>query len=185
MGFRVKLLTRTTTGWFPSGLSRSPRRGALQELLRKAELNGDVDCLREGVRVLALRSWKSRWRSTSVLNATSYALCKIQERMLRIKDSMEIEDAAGQRVAMVKKALITPVRERWVVNVADGPDLEVQGNILDHEYTIGDGRDKSVEVSKKWFRVADPYGVQIGQGQNGALVLAVTVAIDEMAHPGR
>jgi len=105
VGFRVKLLTRTTTGWFPSGLSRSPRRGALQELLRKAELNGDVDCLREGVRVLALRSWKSRWRSTSVLNATSYALCKIQERMLRIKDSMEIEDAAGQRVA-----LITPVR---------------------------------------------------------------------------
>jgi uncharacterized protein YxjI len=77
-------------------------------LLRKAELNGDVDFLREGVRVLAQRSWKSRWRSTSVLNATSYELCKIQERMLRIKDSMEIEDAAGQRVAMVKKALITP-----------------------------------------------------------------------------
>ena len=28
-------------------------RMALQELLRKAELNGDVDFLREGVRVLA------------------------------------------------------------------------------------------------------------------------------------
>ena len=105
--------------------------------------------------------------------------------MLRIKDSMEIEDAAGQRVAMVKKAFITPVRERWVVNVADGPDLEVQGNILDHEYTIGDGRDKSVEVSKKWFRVADTYGVQIEQGQNDALGLALRVAIDEMARPGR
>src|SRR5262249_7917389 len=75
-------------------------------------------------------------------------LCKIQERMLRIKDSMEIEDANGQRVAMVKKALITPLRERWVVNVADGPDLEVQGNIVDHEYNIGEGRDKVAEVSK-------------------------------------
>ncbi|HEY1297370.1 MAG TPA: LURP-one-related family protein [Chloroflexota bacterium] len=112
-------------------------------------------------------------------------LCKIQERMLRIKDSMEIEDAGGQRMAMVKKALITPLRERWVVNVADGPDLEVQGNIVDHEYTIGEGRDKVAEVSKKWFRVADTYGVQIEQGQNDALILAVTVAIDEMAHPGR
>jgi hypothetical protein len=63
------------------------------------------------------------------------------------------------------------------VNVADGPDLEVQGNILDHEYTIGEGRDKIAEVSKKWFRVADTYGVQIEQGQNDALVLAVTVAM--------
>jgi len=112
-------------------------------------------------------------------------LYKIQERMLRIKDSMEIEDAAGRRAAMVKKALITPLRERWSVNVADGPDLEVQGNILDHEYNIGEGRDKIAEVSKKWFRIADTYGVQIEPGQDEALILAVTVALDEMAHPGR
>jgi uncharacterized protein YxjI len=112
-------------------------------------------------------------------------LYKIQERMLRVKDSMEIEDAGGQRAAMVKKALITPVRERWVVNVRGGPDLEVQGNILDHEYTIGEGRDKVAEVSKKWFRVADTYGVEIDEGHDEALILAVTVVIDEMAHPGR
>jgi uncharacterized protein YxjI len=112
-------------------------------------------------------------------------LYKIQERMLRVKDSMEIEDAGGQRVAMVKKALITPVRERWVVNVRGGPDLEVQGNILDHEYSIGEGRDKVAEVSKKWFRVADTYGVEVEQGQDDALILAVTVVIDEMAHEGR
>jgi len=110
---------------------------------------------------------------------------KIQERMLRVKDSMEVEDPSGRRVAMVKKALITPIRERWTVNVADGPDLEVQGNILDHEYAIGEGRDKVAEVSKKWFRVADTYGVQIEQGQNDVLILAVAVCIDEMAHPER
>ena len=111
--------------------------------------------------------------------------CKIQERMMRVKDSMEIEGPGGQRMAMVKKALITPVRERWVVNVGNGPDLEVQGNILDHEYTIGEGRDKIAEVSKKWFRIADTYGVEIAQGQNDALLLAVTVAVDMMAHPER
>ena len=37
-------------------------------------------------------------------------LAKIKERALRVKDSMEIEDADGHRIAMVKKALIaTPV----------------------------------------------------------------------------
>jgi uncharacterized protein YxjI len=127
-----------------------------------------------------------RLRQTLIFeDAGGQELCKIQERVLRIKDSMEIEDPGGQRIAMVKKALITPLRERWVVNMADGPDLEVQGNILDHEYTIGEGRDKIAEVSKKWFRIADTYGVEIAPGQNDALILAVTVAIDQMAHPGR
>ena len=114
-----------------------------------------------------------------------HELCKIQERMLRVKDTMEIEDAAGHDVATVKKALITPLRERWSVKVANGPDLDVQGNLLDHEYTIGEGRSKVAEVSKKWFRVADSYGVEIEPGQNDVVILAVTAAIDQMAHPGR
>ena len=67
-------------------------------------------------------------------NRDGHELRKIQKRMLRVKDSMEIEYAGGKRAAMVKKALITPVRERWTVKVADGPEiLKVQGNILDHE----------------------------------------------------
>ena len=82
---------------------------------------------------------------------------------------------------MVKKALITPLRERMSVDVDGGPDLEVKGNIVDHEYTIeGDGG-KVAEVSKRWFRVRDTYGIEIAAGENDALILAATVCIDEMA----
>ena len=108
-------------------------------------------------------------------------LCKIQERKLRVKDSMEIEDAHGKRIAMVKKAVITPVRDRWTVKIGNGPDLDVQGNILDHEFHIGEGRDKVAEVSKKWFRIRDSYGVAIDPGQNDVLILAITVCIEQMA----
>ncbi len=38
------------------------------------------------------------------------------------------------------------------------------------------------EVSKKWFRVRDTYGVEIAPGQDDALILAITAAIDQMAH---
>jgi uncharacterized protein YxjI len=109
-------------------------------------------------------------------------LAKIQERMLRVKDSMEVEDPSGRQIAMVKKAMITPVRDRWTVKIKGGPDLEVQGNILDHEYTIGEGRDKVAEVSKKWFRVRETYGVEIEPGQDDVLILAVTACIDQMTH---
>ena len=139
-----------------------------------------------GERVYKVDGKALRLRKTLVFeDASGNELCKIQERMLRIKDSMEIEDADGRRLAMVKKALIAPLRDRWAVSVADGPDLEVQGSLLDHEYTIGEGRDKIAEVSKRWFRVADTYGVEIEPGQNDVLILAVTVALDSMAHAGR
>jgi uncharacterized protein YxjI len=112
-------------------------------------------------------------------------LCKIQERMLHLKDSMEIEDPAGHRMALVQKAMITPLRERWTVKVEDGPDLDVQGNVVDHEYTIERDGDRVAEVSKRWFRVRDTYGVEIAPGENDILILATAAVIDTMAHRGR
>ena len=108
-------------------------------------------------------------------------LARIQERMLRIKDSMEVEGPRGEQMAVVKKALITPLRDRWTVKIRGGSDLDVHGNILDHEYTIGEGREKVAEVSKKWFRLRDTYGVEIEPGQDDILILALTVCIDQMA----
>ena len=112
-------------------------------------------------------------------------LCQLQEQLLRIKDVMGIEDGHGNRIAEVKKALITPLRDRWTVKIRNGPDLDVQGNILDHEYEIKEGRRKIAQVSKKWFRVRDTYGVEIAPDQEDVIILAVTVALDNMAHPSK
>lgn len=140
----------------------------------------------EGEKVFKVDGKALRLRKTLIFeDMRGTELCKIQERVARIKESMEIEGPGGEQVAMVKKALITPLRERWVVKIGHGPDLDVQGNILDHEYTIEEGRNKIAEVSKKWFRLADSYGVEIEPGQNDILILAVTVAIDMMTHEGR
>lgn len=135
-----------------------------------------------GQRVYKINGKALRVRQTLLFeDANGNELLKIQERMLRVKDSMEIEDAHGQKVAMVKKALITPIRERWSVDIPGAADMEVQGNILDHEYRIG----HVAEVSKKWFRIADSYGIEIAPGQNDVLILAVTAVIDMMGHSGR
>lgn len=115
-------------------------------------------------------------------DARGNVMCKIQERMLRVKDSMEVEGPDGKQVAMVKKAIISPVRDRFTVKIKNGPDLEVKGSILDHEYTIGEGHDKVAEISKKWFRIRDSYGVEVEPGQDDIVILAVAVCIDQMAH---
>jgi uncharacterized protein YxjI len=139
-----------------------------------------------GERVYKVDGKALRLRKTLVFeDAHGHELAKIQERMLRIKDAMEIEDADGHRVAMVKKALISPLRERWKIEVEDGPDLEVHGNLLDHEYTFREGHDDVASVSKKWFRAADTYGVEVDPEQDPLVILAATVALDTMAHEHR
>jgi len=138
----------------------------------------------EGKRVFKVDGKVLRIRKTLVFeDVKGKKLCQIQERLLAIRDTMVIEDADGKDLAVVKKALIAPLRDRWSVKVKDGPDLDVQGNILDHEYSVKQGRDKVAEISKKWFRLTDTYGVEIDPGQNDILILAVAIAIDTMAHP--
>jgi len=127
-----------------------------------------------------------RVRDTLVFeDAHGTELAKIQARVARVRDTMEIEGPDGSTVATVKKAVISPIRDRFTVNVGNGPDLEVKGNILDHEYTIEGDSGKAGEVSKKWFRVADTYGVEVGDGQNAVLILAVTTVLDMMVNEGR
>ena len=109
-------------------------------------------------------------------------LYKLKEKLLRVRDTMDILDAEGKTAATIKKALITPLRDRWKVEVANGPEMDIQGNILDHEYKIEAGREKVAEVSKKWFRIRDTYGVEIEPGQDNALILAITAAMDQMTH---
>jgi uncharacterized protein YxjI len=138
-----------------------------------------------GERVYKVDGKALRLRKTLVFEDTEgHQLCRIKERVLRVKDSMEIEGPDGERVALIKKAMITPLRERWVVKVENGPDLDVQGNVVDHEYEIEEDGAKIAEISKRWFRVRDTYGVEIAPGHDDIVVLAVATAIDTMAHDG-
>jgi uncharacterized protein YxjI len=82
----------------------------------------------------------------------------------------------------VKKALVSPLRDRFSIDVEDGDDMEAKGNIVDHEYKIERKGDQVAEISRRWFRVRDSYGVEIAPGQDDALLLAITVCIDQMTH---
>ena len=121
-----------------------------------------------------------RMRDTFVLESPSgEELFTIQEKKLSVRDKMAIE-RSGDTVATIKKALVTPLRDRYSIEVANGPDLEAKGNIVDHEYEFERDGDKVAEVSKRWFRVRDTYGVEVAPDQDDALILACTVCIDQM-----
>ena len=165
--------------------SFGPRGDAARYQMREKLLSiGDDSWIDDeaGEHVFKVNGKALRVRKTLIFeDLDGHELCKIQERKLRVKDSMEIEGPSGDKVAMVRKAMVTPLRARFDVKVEDGPDLRVQGNIVDHEYEIEADGTKIAEISKRWFRVRDTYGIEIAPGQDDIVVLAVAVAVDAMA----
>jgi uncharacterized protein YxjI len=122
-----------------------------------------------------------RARETFILKSPSGDdLFKIQKKVLHIRDTMEIEHD-GDTVATIKKALITPLRDRFAIELEAGGELSAKGNIVDHEYEIERDGEKVAEISKRWFRVRETYGIEVAPGQDDALILSAVVCIDEMA----
>jgi uncharacterized protein YxjI len=122
-----------------------------------------------------------RVRDTLVLESPGgEELYTIQEKKLSVRDKMQIEHD-GKTVATIKKALVSPLRDRYSIEVEDGEDMEAKGNIVDHEFKFERGGDEVAEVSKRWFRVRETYGIEVAPDQDDALILACAVCIDQMS----
>lgn len=133
-----------------------------------------------GERAFKVNGKAARVRDTWVLeDVRGDEVALIRERKLSIRDAIKIEFSG--REATVKKALVG-FRDRFHVDVEHGEDLTVKGNIVDHDYKMERDGDTIAEVSKKWFRARDTYGVEVRDRADTVLVLAVTVAVDALAH---
>ena len=104
----------------------------------------------------------------------------IREKKLALRDSMKIL-RGGDTIATIRKAWISPFRDKFTVDVEGGGGLVAQGNILDHEYEIRRGSETVARISKHWFTIRDTFGIEVASGEDDGLILALAVAIDEMA----
>jgi uncharacterized protein YxjI len=118
-------------------------------------------------------------RDTFILeDASGREIAKIQERKMTLRGKMEIEREGGN--ATVHKALVG-IRDRFKIDVDNGPGLTAHGDLVDHEYEIERDGDRVAKISKKWFRARETYGVEVEPGMDVGLALAITVAIDAIS----
>ena len=133
----------------------------------------------DGQRVYKVDGKAMRFRETFVLeDSTGQEVAKIKEKKLAVRDTMTIE--IGGREAKVHKRMLG-IRDRYVIDFDDGDDYLAKGNFVDHEYEIEREGKRVAEISKKWFRVRDTYGIDVEAEQDAALLLAITVCIDALS----
>ena len=89
----------------------------------------------------------------------------------------------GEVAAVVKKSVFTLFRCEFTVDVPGPDDLIADGDFLDREYTFTRHGRSVAQVSKRWFRFTDTYGVDIAPGEDDVLILSSAVVIDLCCHP--
>jgi uncharacterized protein YxjI len=104
-------------------------------------------------------------------------VAQVQRKLVAMRPSYQIS-VAGQEAAEVRKHLFTPFGDRFTIDVPGPGDLEMKGDLLDHEFTIRRGDQTVATVSKRWFSMRDTYAVDVAPGQDDLLILASVLALD-------
>ncbi len=104
-------------------------------------------------------------------------VAQVSRKLVALRPTYEIS-VGGQPAAQVRKHFFTPFGDKFTIDIPGPDDLEMKGNILDHEFTIEQGGNLVATVSKRWLSLRDTYAVQIAPGQDDLLVLASILALD-------
>jgi uncharacterized protein YxjI len=84
----------------------------------------------------------------------------------------------GEQAAEVRKRFFTPFGDRFEIDVPGPDDLELRGDLLDHEFEIKRGGQTVATASKRWFSMRDTYAVDIAPDEDHLLILASVLAVD-------
>jgi uncharacterized protein YxjI len=133
-------------------------------------------------------------------------LLEVTGRLLSIRDKLVLHDLHGNEAATitkqlialrptytiarpglpnakVKKDFINILREGFTIDMeGDLPDLRIQGNIFEHNYSILREGNIIAEISKKWISLRDSYVVDVSDGEDAVLLLAAAIAVDRITH---
>jgi len=104
-------------------------------------------------------------------------VAEVQRKLIAMRPTYRIS-ITGQPVAEVRKHLFTPFGDRFTIDVPGPDDLEMEGDLFDHEFTIRRGDQTVATVSKRWFTMRDTYAVDVAAGQDDLLILASVLALD-------
>jgi uncharacterized protein YxjI len=101
----------------------------------------------------------------------------IRQQLIALRPTFEVT-RAGQELAEIRKKLLTFFGERLTIDIPGPDDLEVQGNFLEHEFTVARQGEVVATVSKRWISLTATYGIDIAPGQDDVLILASVLALD-------
>jgi uncharacterized protein YxjI len=124
-------------------------------------------------------------RRLEIKDSSGHVVATIQRRIISLRPTYEISLPHHKNVT-ISKALFSPFIDRLKIDVPGPGDLDVHGDLFDHEYSIDLHGREVARVSKRWISLVDAYGIEIDESDVDPLViLASAVVIDQILHEER
>ena len=120
-------------------------------------------------------------QTLEIKDSSGAVAASVHKKLMALRDSMEIE-RDGRVIATVRQEMFSPLHHRSSIDLADGRTLEAVGNLTGREFDIRDGGHTLARVSRAWFTMRDTYGVDVADGEDTAMLLAVAVCLDRIHH---
>src|SRR5215467_4175380 len=93
---------------------------------------------------------------------------QVHRKLAALRPTYEIT-IGGQNVAEVRRHLFTPFGERFTIDVPGPADMEISGDLLDHEFTIERDGQAVATISKRWLTMTASYAVDVAPGGDDVL----------------
>jgi uncharacterized protein YxjI len=110
-------------------------------------------------------------------NPAGDEVAAVHRHLIALRPTYEVT-IGGEKAAEVRRSFFTPFREKFTIDIPGPDDLEIKGDLLDHEFTVEREGRQVATVSKRWLSLRDTYGVEVADDQDHLLILASVLALD-------
>jgi uncharacterized protein YxjI len=112
---------------------------------------------------------------------------------------LHVYDAAGNEVAFIRAKVLTFLEQKYFIELGgqtftlikeftffkpkfrlEGVPWRMEGQFLEHEYSLFSDSQTVMSISQKWFTWGDSYELDIAEPQNELLCLCIVLAVDGM-----
>ncbi|PFG44255.1 uncharacterized protein YxjI [Isoptericola jiangsuensis] len=113
-----------------------------------------------------------------VQDAAGQVVYQVTGRMLGIPKHMTIARADGTEVASLRAKVFSPIKDRMTMEVPGGEPWNLTGSFIEKNYAVEAGGRPIVQITQKWVTIRDAYTLDVADGTDVGLALAVVWAID-------
>lgn len=106
-------------------------------------------------------------------------VCYIEQKVFKLMPEYHI--SVDSREAMTVKQKFTVLGKKFDITGVSG-EYKVEGNIIAKDFRILKDEAVCASISKKLVAMTDTYTVEISDGENAVLMLAVAVIMDMACH---
>lgn len=131
-----------------------------------------------GARVLFVDGKVGATPKAEIRDAQDTVVYTVKGQFLGIPKKMTISAADGTQVAELKAKKFSVVKDKMTMAMADGSTWQVEGTLMEKNYSIAADGQPIASISQKWMTVRDKYTVDYLSSLDAGLVMAVVWAID-------